>query len=53
MMPAILKSFVFMGDDLLELASEKESSKSKIRSCDEKCSEESKESLLKQFCVDK
>ena len=36
MMPAIKKAFVLMGDDILYLSTENDSSKNKIGSCDDK-----------------
>ena len=48
-MPAIKKAFDLMGDDIVELSTESESLKSKIRSYDEKWLEESKTKLLKQM----
>ena len=48
MVPAILKAFNLLGDDIVELHTKKESFKNKIGSYDEKWLEESKANLLKQ-----
>ena len=49
MMPAIKKAFNLMGDDIVELHTENESLKNKIRSYDEKWLQESKARLLQQI----
>ena len=49
MMPAIKKAFNLMGDDIVELSTEKDVLKSKIGSYDEKWLEESKSKMLKQI----
>ena len=48
-MPAIIKSFVFVGDDTVELSRESKSLKNKIVSHDENWLVETKAKLLKQF----
>ena len=49
MMPAIKKSFVLMGDNIVELSEENETLKSPIGDYDEKWLEEPKAKLLKQI----
>ena len=49
MMPAIKKAFNLLGDDIVELSTEKDALKSKIGSYDEKWLEESKNKMLKQI----
>ena len=49
MMPAIKKSFLLMGDDIVELGVENESLKSQIGEYDEKWLQESKAKLLKEI----
>ena len=49
MMPAIKEAFKLMGDDIVELIVENESSKNQIGEYDEKWLEESKAKLLKQI----
>ena len=49
MMPAIKKAFILMGDDIIELHSENQTLKNKIRNYDEKWLKESKARLLKQI----
>ena len=49
MMPANEKDFEFLGDDIVELSTEKESLRSKIGPFDEKWLEESEAKLLKQI----
>ena len=49
MMPAIKKAFNSLGDDIAELHTKNESLTNRIVSYDEKCLEESKAKLLKQF----
>ena len=49
MMPAIKKAFDLMGDDIVDLSTEKDAWKSKIGSYDEKWLEESKNKMLKQI----
>ena len=49
MMPAIIKAFDLMGDDIVDLSTENETLKNKIGSYDEKWLEESKAKLLKQM----
>ena len=48
MMPATKKAFDLMGNDIIELSTEKDDSKNKVGSYDEKWLEESKAKLLKQ-----
>ena len=48
-MPAIKKTFDFMGDDMVELSTECESLKNKAGSYDKKWLEESKAKVLKQI----
>ena len=48
-MPAIKKAFNLMGDDIVELSTQNDALKSKIRSYDEKRLEESKNKMLKQI----
>ena len=48
-MPAIKKAFNLLGDDIVELSTENDSLKSKIRSYDEKWLQESKNKMLKQI----
>ena len=47
MIPAIKKAFNLMGDDIVELSTESDASKSKIGSYDQKLLEESKQSYWK------
>ena len=49
MMPAIKKTFILLGDDIVELSTENDSLKTKIGSYDEKWLEESKNKVLKQI----
>ena len=49
MMPAIKKAFYLLGDDIVEVSTEKDALKNKIVSYDEKWLEESKLKLLKQI----
>ena len=49
MMPAIKKAFDLMGDDIVELSTENETSKNKIGSYDEKRSEKTQANLLKHI----
>ena len=49
MMPAIIKAFTFLGDDIVELSTENDALKNKIRSYDGKWLEESKNKMLKQI----
>ena len=49
MMPAIKKAFNLLGDDIVELSTENDVSKSKIGDFDEKWLQESKAKLLKEF----
>ena len=49
MMPAIKKAFILLGDDIVELSTEKDALKNKIGSYDEKWLEESNAKLLKQI----
>ena len=49
MMPAIEKAFNFLDDDIVESSTEKDASKNKIGSYDEKWLEESEAKLLKQI----
>ena len=49
MMTAIIKAFNLLGDDIVELSTENDASKSKIGSYDEKRLEESNLKLLKQI----
>ena len=49
MMPAIKKSFDFLGDDIVDFSTEIGALKNKIGSYDEKWFEESKAILLKQI----
>ena len=53
MTPAIKKAFDLLGDDIVELSSEKELLKNKIGTYDEKRLEESKAKLLKQTIDEK
>ena len=48
-MPAFRKAFNLVGDDTVELSTENDALKSKIRSYDEKWLEESKAKLLKDI----
>ena len=48
MMPAIKKAFILLGDDMIELHTEKESLKNKLGDYDEKWLEESKNKMSKQ-----
>ena len=48
-MPAIKKTFNLLGDDIVELSTENDALKNKIRSYDEKWLEESKNKMLKQI----
>ena len=48
-MPAIKKAFNLMGDDIVELSTEKDVLKNKIGSYDEKWLEDSKNKKLKQI----
>ena len=49
MMPAIRKAFDLLRDDIVELSTENDVLKNKIRSYDEKWIEESKNKMLKQI----
>ena len=49
MMPVIKNAFNLMGDELVELSDENESLKNQIGEYDEKCLQESKVKLLKEF----
>ena len=49
MIPAIKKAFDLLGADIVELSTENDASKNKIRSYDEKWLEESKTKLLEQI----
>ena len=49
MMPAIKKAFNFLVDDIVELSTENDALKNKIRDYDEKWLQESKDRLLKQI----
>ena len=49
MMPAIKKAFNLLGDDIVELATEKDALKNKIGVYDEKWLEESKNKMLKEI----
>ena len=49
MMPAIIKAFNLLGDDIVELSTENDALKSKIGSYDEKRLKESKTKMLKQI----
>ena len=49
MMPAIKKAFKLLGDDIVELSTENDALKNKIRSYDERWLEESKLKLLKEI----
>ena len=49
MMPAIKKTFNWMGDDIVELSTENDALKIKIGSYDEKWLQESKNKMLKQI----
>ena len=49
MMPAIKKAFNLLGDDIVELSTEKDALKNKIGSYDDNWLEESKAKLLKQI----
>ena len=53
MVPAIKKTFDLMGDDIVELCTENESSKIKLGFYDKKWLEESKAKLLKPFTDEK
>ena len=53
MMPANKKAFNLMGDDIVELSTENDALRNKIRSYDQQCLEESKAKLLKQIVDDK
>ena len=48
-MPAIKRAFFLLGDDIIDLHTEKESLKNKIRSYDEKWLDGSKARLLQQI----
>ena len=48
-MPAIKKAFNLLGDDIVELSTEKDALKNKIGSYDEKWLEQSKNKMLKQI----
>ena len=48
-MPAIKKAFNLLGDDIVELSTENDALKNKIRSYDEKWLEQSKAKLLEQL----
>ena len=52
-MPAIKKTFDWLGDDINDLSTENDALKSEIGSYDEKWLEESKTKLLKQIDVKK
>ena len=49
MMPAIIKAFKLMGDNIVDLSTEKDASKNNRGSYDEKWLEESEAKVLKQF----
>ena len=49
MMPAIKKAFNFLGHDMVDLSTENDALRNKIRDYDEKWLEESKDKLLKQI----
>ena len=49
MMPAVKKAFDLMGDDIVDLSTEKDALKTKIGDYDEKWLEESKNKKLKQI----
>ena len=49
MMPAIIKAFNLLGDDIVDLSTENDALKNKIGSYDEKWLEESQAKLLKQI----
>ena len=49
MMPVFKKAFDLLGDDIVELSTEKDALKTKIGSHDEKWSEECKTKLFKKF----
>ena len=49
MMPALKNAFDILGDDIVELSTENESLKNRIRSYDEKWLEEYKANLLKEI----
>ena len=53
MMPAIKKAFNLLGDDIVELSTEKDALKNKIGSYDEKWLEQSKTNLLKEIDYEK
>ena len=53
MITAIKRAFILLGDDIVELSTENDALKSKIRSYDEKWLEESKARLLKQIYDEK
>ena len=53
MMSAIKKAFTLLDDDIVELSTEKDALKNKIRSYDEKWLEESKNKMLKQIVDEK
>ena len=49
MTPAFKRAFDLLGDDKVDLSTENDALKSKIRSCDEKWLEESENKILKQI----
>ena len=49
MMPAIIKAFNLLGDDIVELSTENDALKNKIGDYDEKWLEESKNKMLKEI----
>ena len=49
MMPAIKKGFDLMGDDIVDLSTEKDALKNKLGDYDEKWLQESKAKLLKDI----
>ena len=53
MTPGIGKAFLFLGDDIVELSTEKESMKKRIKSCNKRWLEESKANVFKKFMDEK